>query len=105
MRTYNYKIHFPKVKSLTHLHGILKESLDLPYYYGENLDALYDCLRELARDKVTIEITGFENVRIFYSEYSDDLLSVFYDFKHYVEEYAHLVTISVEENGKVTFIE
>ena len=105
METYNYKIHFSKIYSFADLHGILKESLDLPYYYGENLDALFDCLRELVCDKVTIEITGYENVRAFYPEYSEKLLTVFYHFKHYVEECAHLVTISVEENGEVTFIE
>lgn len=26
------------------LHSYLKEKLDLPFYYGNNLDALYDCL-------------------------------------------------------------
>ena len=104
METYNYKVHFTKINSFSELHGILKESLDLPYYYGENLDALYDCLCELARDKVTIEIIGYENVRSFYPEYSEKLLSVFSDFKHYAEEYSQLKTISVEENGKVTYI-
>lgn len=105
METYNYKVHFSKINTFEDLHETLKKSLDLPYYYGENLDALYDCLRELARDKVTIEITGYENVRAFYPEYSEKLISVFYDFKHYVEECTHLITISIEENGKVTYIE
>ena len=104
MNTYNYKIHFTKISSFSDLHELLKESLDLPYYYGENLDALYDCLREIGCSKVTIGITGFENVRAFYSEYSEKLLSVFYDFKHYAEEYSHLKTITVEENGKITEI-
>ena len=30
------------------LHGYLKEKLGLPDYYGENLDALNDCLGERA---------------------------------------------------------
>ena len=105
MDTYNYKVHFSKINSFADLHGTLKESLDLPYYYGENLDALFDCLGELVCDKVTIEITGYENVRAFYPEYSEKLLSVFHDFKHCEEEFSHLITISVEENGKVTYIE
>jgi len=105
METYNYKVHFTKINSFSELHGILKESLDLPYYYGDNLDALYDCLCELVCDKVTIEITGYENVRAFYPEYSEKLLSVFHDFKYCEEEFSHLITISIEENGKVTYIE
>ncbi len=105
MDIYNYKIHFSKVDTFQDLHGTLKESLDLPYYYGANLDALYDCLCELVCDKVTIEITGFENVRSFYPEYSEKLLTVFYNFKHYVEEYSRLITISVECDGKTQIIE
>lgn len=105
MRTYNYKINFTKINSFSELHEILKKSLNLAYYYGENLDALYDCLGELVCDKVTIEIIGYENVRAFYPEYSEKLLSVFHDFKHCEEEFSSLITISVEENGKVTYIE
>ena len=32
------------------LHDILKNELDLPDWYGRNLDALYDCLTEAAED-------------------------------------------------------
>lgn len=28
-------------------HDYLMEALNLPYYYGKNLDALYDCLTEM----------------------------------------------------------
>ncbi len=34
-------------------HEYIKEKLDFPEYYGENLDALYDCLCELS-DKIII---------------------------------------------------
>jgi ribonuclease inhibitor len=30
-------------------HAYLKEQLDLPDYYGNNLDALFDCLTELSQ--------------------------------------------------------
>lgn len=29
------------------LHSVLKEALNLPDYYGRNLDALHDCLSEI----------------------------------------------------------
>lgn len=44
-------------------HEYLKKVLNLPDYYGENLDALYDCITDM--DRPTIEIhnlnTGTEN--------------------------------------------
>ena len=35
-------------------HGYLKELFDFPEYYGENLDALYDCLCELEDTEVIV---------------------------------------------------
>jgi len=32
------------------LHAYLAEKLQLPSWYGANLDALYDCLTEIAED-------------------------------------------------------
>lgn len=38
-------------------HEYLKEMLALPDYYGNNLDALYDCLTELPQTQVAFENT------------------------------------------------
>lgn len=40
------------------LHELLKKELDFPDYYGYNLDALFDCLTDIARD-TTIRLEGF----------------------------------------------
>ena len=37
-----------RMRSLPMLHKYLHTALDLPEYYGANLDALYDCLTEIA---------------------------------------------------------
>ena len=45
-----------KLQSAQEAHLYLKESLELPEYYGENLDALYDCLTEMTeRSLIRIE--------------------------------------------------
>lgn len=35
-------------------HPYLKEKLGFPEYYGNNLDALYDCLTEMSDTKIII---------------------------------------------------
>ena len=35
-------------------HKTLAETLSFPPYYGKNLDALHDCLTEIARDTAVI---------------------------------------------------
>ena len=36
-------------------HEYIREKLDFPDYYGENLDALYDCLTELSNKIIIIK--------------------------------------------------
>ena len=45
MRT--IKLDLNKMTSLPALHNYLHKALELPEYYGMNLDALHDCLTEL----------------------------------------------------------
>ncbi len=55
-------------------HAYLKEMLDLPAYYGANLDALYDCLTAVDG---TLEIL-FENSRALLSgSYADRIADTF----------------------------
>ena len=52
-------------------HKYLKDMLEFPQYYGENLDALYDCVAEL--DHMEIEILKPERANVFYHK----ILSIF----------------------------
>ena len=38
------------------VHDYLKEMLEFPEYYGNNLDALYDCLTDLDNVEITINL-------------------------------------------------
>ncbi|MBO4901759.1 MAG: barstar family protein [Lachnospiraceae bacterium] len=42
-----YKLDFTGITTREELHDYLAEKLELPDYYGRNLDALYDCLTEM----------------------------------------------------------
>ena len=48
-----------KMQTREAAHAHLKEMLELPEYYGRNLDALYDCLSDI--DDVEVEIQHGEN--------------------------------------------
>ena len=61
-------------------HDYLMEELDLPIYYGKNLDALFDCLCEM---NVEIELINA-------GEVDEDIISTFKD--------------ASEENEFLTFI-
>lgn len=41
-----------ELKERDSAHAYLKEMLELPEYYGRNLDALYDCLTEMSEREI-----------------------------------------------------
>lgn len=43
------------------LHSVLAEALDFPEWYGNNLDALYDCLTDL-ENAVHLRLVGWEQL-------------------------------------------
>ena len=51
-------------------HEYIKEKLDFPEYYGENLDALFDCLTEVYNKTIIIKDSG---------ELDEDLIATFKD--------------------------
>ena len=97
---YRFKIDFSGVKDFWDIHGILKESLKFPDYYGGHLDALFDCLTDMLGDISIIEIHGLDKLEK-YENYDKRLLKIFSDAKHaFDNEFADrfLVTI-VHEDG------
>ena len=65
-------------------HAELKEKLALPDYYGGNLDALHDCLTDIAAsateaDPVTIIFTNYKSAR-------RALGSDFYNFRNVLND-------------------
>ena len=98
--TYRFKVDFSSVEDYWDIHGILKESLNFPDYYGGNLDALFDCLTDMLCYVSIIEIYGLEKLKK-YDKYDQRLIKVFSDAQHdWGEEYSDrfLVTI-VHEDG------
>lgn len=58
------------------LHDYLAQELELPAYYGHNLDALYDCLTEIGPCHITF--LHISELKVL-GQYGQSLLDVFYD--------------------------
>lgn len=57
------------------LHDILAAALQLPDWYGRNLDALYDCLTDM-KEEVEILILNAENLEAHLGAYARSLANV-----------------------------
>ena len=66
------------IKDKAELHMYLKQKLHLPEYYGNNLDALHDCLFE-KKEHLSIAIVHFDTLKQTLGDYADVLLQVFAD--------------------------
>ncbi len=60
------------------LHNTLSEILELPVWYGKNLDALYDCLTDISRETL-LRISGMDALRASLGSYADGFLQVVTD--------------------------
>ena len=56
-------------------HTYLKKKLNLPDYYGKNLDALFDCLCEM--DGAQIILTYVSEMKDNLRRYADNIINVF----------------------------
>ena len=52
------KLDITNIETMRALHIYLQYKLDLPAYYGRNLDALYDCLTDISEDTTIIVNAG-----------------------------------------------
>lgn len=68
-----------EITSEEKLHEILEEKLDLPDYYGRNLDALWDCLTGWVDLPLTIEWVNHEESKKLLGDYYEKLLVMLRD--------------------------
>ena len=64
----NLTVDLSGVKTAEELHEALKEAFEFPEYYGGNLDALHDCLTDIAvkateTEPITVTFAGYKKAK------------------------------------------
>ncbi len=75
-------VDFTNCRYLGEIHQTLKECLNFPDYYGENLDALFDCLDYFTNENVKITIVGlggYAHIGKHEADYVHKMIEVFSD--------------------------
>ena len=75
----HFILDFSEIKTVLELHQYLKEVFDLPAYYGNNMDALWDCLSCCYDESTTIELKNLDVLRMRLEQTTKTMLEVFQD--------------------------
>lgn len=67
------------------VHKVLKDKLELPDYYGENLDALWDCLTGWVDLPLKIVQNDYEYSKSKLGDFADKLMKLFLEAKAEIE--------------------
>lgn len=78
-----YVIDFTGVSNYFAFHETIQKALDLPDYYGANMDALWDCLTDMVFRPIHIQVKGLETLGKDAEEEVQIMLKIFHRFKHY----------------------
>ena len=81
-----YIVDFNGVKTEEELHQALKDGLNLPYYYGMNMDALWDCLTGDLDDPCVIFIKGINDIPKDLNNKVESMLRMFKDAEEWYRD-------------------
>lgn len=78
-------LDFTECKYYATLHELIKKAFGFPEYYGKNLDALWDCMRDFAysqHGQREVQICGVSQMPTELQGYFQEVMDVFYDIQH-----------------------
>ena len=107
MNMKKYILDFTNVKKRLEMHGIFKEVLEFPDYYGCNWDAFWDCITDMYGEPMHIEIIGIEAIERKFDGVAEKMIEIFREFKREDDEFLPgCVKIDIiREDGTVTIVD
>lgn len=84
-------------ESIEQLHKELKEKLELPDYYGENLNALWDCLTAWVDLPLTIEIHSIDSFKSKLGNDASEFIQLLEDAVEEIEGFELEITLCTEK--------
>lgn len=75
----HFVLDFGEVKTVLELHQYLKNVFSLPDHYGNNMDALWDCLSCCYDETTTIELKNLDVLCKRIAQATQTMLAVFQD--------------------------
>ena len=88
-----YTVDFRPVKYYRDLYKCLKVGMDLPAFFGENLDALWDCLTGFIGWPCEIRLTGLSSLSKQRREELQDILDVLEEGQKKYPQDIHIVYV------------
>lgn len=80
-------LDFTGCKYIMKLHDIIKEGFNFPDWYGENLDAIWDLLRDVSGGPIIkVKIKGIKTMPEDLRDYMEEVLDVFEDIHKEIPE-------------------
>lgn len=84
-------LDFDKCGGWRGIHSMLKDKFGLPDYYGQNWDALWDCLACLFDEPITVELHNFYAQPEQLQDYCQPMLRIFEDIQRETPQFSYKI--------------
>ncbi|OZM58409.1 barnase inhibitor [Lottiidibacillus patelloidae] len=72
--------------NIEEFHKYIKVKMELPDYYGENLNALWDCITGFIDLPLLLVWVNFEKSKVYIGKYAEEVLQVFKEAQNELED-------------------
>ena len=104
-KTDKYTIDFKDVKNRYDMFEIISTTMDFPDYFGNNWDAFWDCITDMANLEMQIDVLNFDVLKMVSEKDAAIFIELLTDFKYYYDgKWADLKEITIYDKDSVIHI-